>query len=97
MKRRTPPLRRFVVAAIRQIERPGAFWLASGLIILIATALRTLTLPDRPLWLDETYSAWFASRSLVELWTEVPLYETHPPLYYTLLKGWISLFGSSEA
>jgi hypothetical protein len=80
-----------------RIARPGTFWLASGLIGLLALILRLPTLAERPLWLDETYSVWFAARGLVELWTEVPLYETHPPLYYTLLKGWTTLFGDSEA
>ena len=79
------------------MARPGTFWLASGLVGLLALALRLPTLAERPLWLDETYSAWFAARGLFELWTEVPLYETHPPLYYTLLKGWTTLFGDSEA
>lgn len=54
------------------------------------------TLASRSLWLDETYSAWFSSLALVELWTSVPLYETHPPMYYTLLKAWSALFGTTE-
>jgi uncharacterized membrane protein len=64
---------------------------------LFALLLRLPTLSSRSLWLDETYSAWFAARPLHELWTQVPLYETHPPFYYTLLKGWRALFGTGEA
>ena len=64
---------------------------------LLALLLRLPTLSSRSLWLDETYSAWFAARPLRELWTQVPLYETHPPFYYTLLKGWSLLFGRGEA
>ncbi len=75
----------------------GAFWVAVAAIFLVATVLRIPTLVTRPLWLDETYSAWFSALSLHELWSEVPGYETHPPLYYTLLKGWRLLFGAGEA
>jgi uncharacterized membrane protein len=73
------------------------FWPLCALLAVVALALRLPTLASRSLWLDETYSAWFAARPLHELWTRVPLYETHPPFYYTLLKGWTSLFGQGEA
>lgn len=61
----------------------------------LALALRLVDLGARPLWLDEAYSAWFSSRGWHELWTVVPTYETHPPLYYSSLKLWRSLFGGS--
>jgi uncharacterized membrane protein len=73
------------------------FWLLVALVGIAALLLRLPTLASRSLWLDETYSAWFAAVPLHELWTRVPLYETHPPFYYTLLKGWSALFGASEA
>lgn len=74
-----------------------AFWALCLLVCLAGLALRLPSLASRSLWLDETYSAWFSALPLRELWTSVPLYETHPPMYYTLLKGWASLFGTSEA
>jgi mannosyltransferase len=70
------------------------------LVLLVAgwaLLLRLPTLASRSFWLDETYSAWFASVPLHDLWTTVPLYETHPPFYYTLLKGWMALVGPGEA
>jgi mannosyltransferase len=73
------------------------FWLLVSLLGVAALLLRIPTLSSRSLWLDETYSAWFAAVPLHELWTQVPLYETHPPLYYTLLKAWSALAGRSEA
>ncbi len=73
------------------------FLLLCGLLGLFALLLRLPTLSSRSLWLDETYSAWFSALPLHTLWTEVPLYETHPPFYYTLLKGWSALFGRGEA
>ena len=47
----------------------------------LALAIRLIGIGQRPLWLDEGYSAWFASRPWHELWTVVPTYETHPPFY----------------
>lgn len=85
----------------RSVDRPAPltaarFWTLCALVTLFALALRLPTLASRSLWLDETYSAWFAAAPLHELWTSVPLYETHPPFYYTLLKGWTALFGTGE-
>jgi hypothetical protein len=76
---------------------PARFRTICAIICLIALLVRLPTLASRSLWLDEAYSAWFSAVPLEELWTKVPLYETHPPFYYTLLKGWRMLAGSSEA
>jgi mannosyltransferase len=65
--------------------------------ILLGTFLRFHQIGAQPLWLDEAFSHWFSSRTMLELWTIVPKFEANPPLYYTLLKLWRSLFGSSEA
>jgi hypothetical protein len=73
------------------------FWSWCVLVCLAALLARLPTLASRSLWIDETYSAWFASVPLAELWTQVPLYETHPPFYYTLLKGWQAVAGRGEA
>ena len=59
----------------------------------LSLAVRIVGLGQRPLWLDEAYSAWFSSRSWHYLWTVVPTYEPHPPFYYSLLKVWRSMFG----
>jgi 4-amino-4-deoxy-L-arabinose transferase-like glycosyltransferase len=64
-------------------------------VTLLAVAVRLVGITHRPLWLDESYSAWFSARSWTELWTVVPTYETHPPFYYSLLKLWRSVFGAS--
>jgi 4-amino-4-deoxy-L-arabinose transferase-like glycosyltransferase len=76
---------------------PRIFRILCVLVCLAALLVRLPTLASRSLWIDETYSAWFASVPLAELWTRVPLYETHPPFYYTLLKGWQAVAGHSEA
>lgn len=84
-------------AAIERDVPLARFWTLAWLVAGLALLLRLPTLAGRSLWLDETYSAWFAAVPLRELWTSVPLYETHPPFYYTLLKGWTALFGPHEA
>lgn len=93
------PLNPFPVtnAAIGRDVPLARFWTLALLVTGLALLLRLPTLAGRSLWLDETYSAWFAAVPLHELWTSVPLYETHPPFYYTLLKGWTALFGNQEA
>jgi mannosyltransferase len=72
------------------------FWALVALVVFVAFAFRLPGLDSRSLWIDELYSEWFSSRSFNELWRDVPLYETHPPIYYTLLKLWTLLFGNSE-
>lgn len=71
-------------------------WVSLGFAMLVAYAVRYAAIDARPLWLDEAYSHWFASLSLHDLWTEMPSYETHPPLYYTVLHFWKGIFGNSE-
>lgn len=46
-------------------------------------------------WFDEAYSVLVAQQSLGELLRLTAL-DTHPPLYYLLLKGWASVFGWDE-
>ena len=82
---------------IREPLDARVFWALCAAVCLIGFAFRLPTLASRSLWLDETYSAWFSAIPLHELWTSVPLYETHPPMYYTLLKAWSHIFGTSEA
>ena len=86
-----------VYFAKKSIPDGLAFGIGCGLVLMVAILLRLPTLASRSLWLDETYSAWFSALSIAELWTKVPLYETHPPMFYSLLKGWRLVFGASEA
>ncbi|MFL6628632.1 MAG: glycosyltransferase family 39 protein [Vitreoscilla sp.] len=75
----------------------NTFGLALAAICALGLLLRLPTLASRSLWLDETYSAWFSALTLHQLWTDVPRYETHPPMYYSMLVLWRALFGASEA
>jgi len=55
--------------------------------------------PDgRSLWVDELYSVTTAYgwNSLYEMFWGEMVYETHPPLYQSILYYWIRLFGDSD-
>jgi hypothetical protein len=69
-------------------------WIGALTLLAIGLAVRLWGLFAYPLWLDEAYSAFAAERDLHFLWSVVPLYESHPPFYYTLLHIWVGLFGS---
>ena len=58
-----------------------------------AVAIRAWAIALPPLWLDEAYSAFAADHGFGFLWHVVPRYETHPPLYYTILHLWCGAFG----
>ena len=68
------------------------WWL--GAVTLAALALRLARLDFQPLWWDEGYSVFFATRDLATLFARTAL-DIHPPLYYALLQLWIALVGKS--
>ena len=73
---------------------PGALLTA---VILMGGVLRFIYLGRESIWFDEALSDWFSSLPMDKLWREAPGYETHPPLFYTMLKVWKAIFGNSEA
>ncbi len=75
------------------LEKPFFIFLA---VLAAALLMRLYAIDTYTLWLDEAYSHWFATRDWSYLWHEAPQFETHPPLYYSILKIWISFFGDSE-
>lgn len=84
------------VAELRWAPRITFVQLASGL-TLLALCVRLVGLTSRPLWLDESFSGWFAERNWYYLWTVVPTFEPHPPFYYSLLKLWLATAPDSAA
>lgn len=68
------------------------FFLAA--ITLGGFALRLVALDLQPLWWDEGYSLFFATRDFVTM-LERTAVDIHPPLYYALLQLWIALAGTS--
>jgi mannosyltransferase len=71
--------------------------IALVLVIAVGAVVRFYHIGGLPLWTDEGFSEWASRQSTWYLWTVLPGFETNPPLYYTLLKGWRVLFGDSEA
>ena len=74
-----------------------AFLFIVSTAVLAAVAVRFWGIGERALWLDEGYSAWFSELSWSRLWFETPRYETHPPLYYSMLKLWRGFAGDDAA
>ena len=79
---------------VRTNERV-AIGLAAAALVAASLVLRAYGTLHDPLWLDEAYSAYAADKSFAFLWHVVPRYETHPPLYYSLLRLWTLAFGDS--
>lgn len=71
--------------------------LALLVVVAVAAAARLYRVGWQPLWLDEGWSEWASRQTLDYLWRVWPAVDPHPPLYYTLLKGWHALAGNSEA
>lgn len=82
---------------------PGAsptlkgFELLGGLgvivVLLVGVALRFVARSD--LWLDEALSVNIARLALGDI-PEALRHDGHPPLYYVLLHGWMSIFGTGD-
>ena len=63
---------------------------------LLAALLRFFLIGDKSVWLDEAFSIWLARHPLGEMWGWLVHIDQHPPLYYSLLHGWIRLFGDLQ-
>lgn len=79
--------------------RPALDWARLDLwivpILLAAAALRVVT-AGYSLWLDEIASVTLARQPIELLWSSWMVRESNPPLYYTILSGWMRLFGSGD-
>lgn len=72
------------------------WWERLGLvcILLLALILRTQQLEQISFWFDEACSWKISQFAWPEMWDAISR-DAHPPLFYILLKGWMSLFGNS--
>lgn len=66
------------------------------MIVLVGVVLRFWQIGAKTVWLDEAFSIWIARHPLLELWGWLVRIDQHPPLYYSLLHGWIALFGDLQ-
>ncbi len=64
-------------------------------VMLLALALRVVRLDFQPLWWDEGYSVFVATRDFFNL-IERTAIDIHPPLYYMALQVWLTIFGKSD-
>lgn len=62
---------------------------------LVATLLSLSIGLRQSVWFDEAYSIQLAKQSVSQL-LALTAVDTHPPLYYLILKAWASIFGWSE-
>ena len=60
---------------------------------LVAVVVRFWT--RSPMWLDEALTVHIAQQPLGQITTALR-HDGHPPLYYFLLHGWMSVFGTSD-
>ena len=65
------------------------------LITLLGLVLRLVQLNFQPLWWDEGYSVFFATRDFGTMLARTAI-DIHPPLYYALMQAWIIAFGKSD-
>jgi len=63
--------------------------------VIFAASASLLIGIHQSVWFDEAYSILLAKHSVGDL-IHLTSLDTHPPLYYLLLKGWAGLFGWSE-
>src|SRR5258708_7274703 len=70
---------------------------AIAAVLMLATALRVHGLVQQSAWADEITTLFITdpSRSLGRFW-DLVLADTHPPLYYLLMRFWSAAFGQSD-
>lgn len=66
-----------------------------ALAVALGLALRLLQLNFQPLWWDEGYSVFFATRDFGAMLARTAV-DIHPPLYYALMQVWRVGFGTSD-
>lgn len=65
-------------------------------VVGLGLSLRIIFLTEESLWIDEAATIYYVRNfNLLALLFEVPITETHPPLYYTFMKIWTSIAGFS--
>lgn len=76
--------------------RPGLFPLTRqqqqlGILLIIGAGLRLYLLADKSIWLDEAFSITISQHGLLDMLHLIVRTDTHPPLYYLVLKLWLIL------
>jgi uncharacterized membrane protein len=66
-------------------------------VLALAAALRFIQLGHDSLWTDEGFSLRLVRSGMANFFDETTSADPNPPFYYVVLRGWIALFGDSEA
>ncbi|HLW60789.1 MAG TPA: glycosyltransferase family 39 protein [bacterium] len=67
-----------------------------GGIVALAAALRFTLIGQHSLWFDEAFVVWVTRLRWQEILPALRGMDNHPPLYYLLMKGWVSIAGRDE-
>lgn len=70
-------------------------WIRYAVLVVLAGCVALRFLASSPLWLDEAQTVDIAHRSVPHLFTALR-HDGSPPLYYLILHGWMSVFGTSN-
>lgn len=82
------------------LNRHELMWMA--VLTCLALALRAADMMGRSLWLDDgatllrLNSSWLDNLLNIVYLHDLPTIDTHPPLYFLLLKAWVIFAGQSE-
>lgn len=89
---------------VKRVDQHGGSPAAAGrlraplmlALMLVAVAAFRIHTAQYSLWYDELASLEFARQPVGRLWSSWMLRETNPPLFYTMLSGWIALVGQDD-
>lgn len=70
--------------------------IALGAIIVAGAVLRIWHITAQEFWLDEAFTGVLMQKTWLGMVSPI-VHDVHPPLYYVLLKIWVSVFGLSDA
>jgi mannosyltransferase len=74
---------------------PTDVW-ALGALVVLAAAIRIVTINNQSFWMDEALTAYEAHLPFGAMLNTVAHVETTPPLYFVLIWLWAHLFGDGE-
>lgn len=74
---------------------PGLDWLVLGFGAIIYSVLTFINITRSSIWFDEAFSAFIVRFDYFKI-ASYTSSDVHPPVYYWILKLWITFFGTSE-
>jgi 4-amino-4-deoxy-L-arabinose transferase-like glycosyltransferase len=71
-----------------------SFYVIAAAIVVLATALRFLSIAKYEIWLDETYAFAVSRKSIAAIFADLAC-DNGPPLHFIMLHYWMKVFGDS--